>query len=85
MNYLVPLHKLHRLFNVEVDEGIVIVRLAEECPAVSLRRNSQIFTFFINLSYPRAHHRPNHSIGIVEYHKSISFTQESLSLQYRLQ
>jgi hypothetical protein len=43
-------------------------RLLAECPQCYCDEIRRMFTFHINIYFPRAYHRPDHSIHIVEYH-----------------
>jgi hypothetical protein len=51
-----------------------------ECPQCFCVEIRQIFTFSMNLYCPKAHHRLDHSIGIVEYHrKTLLFLNSTFS------
>jgi hypothetical protein len=50
----------------------VIHKLLAECPQFYCREIRQMLTFLISLYCPKAYHRPDYSIRIVEYKKIIS-------------
>jgi hypothetical protein len=58
---------------------ILYIKLAEH-PECYCGKIQQILIFLINLSYPKAYHRTNHSIHIAEYHR-IKLSLNKTSLQ----
>jgi hypothetical protein len=73
------------VLHVSLPIMFVYCKLAE-CPQCYCGETREMLTFLINLSWPKANHVHDRSMGIVEYQrKTYRQTQEHLSSQYRLE
>jgi hypothetical protein len=50
-----------------LQQHATLIQLQAECPQCNCGEIRQMLTFFTNIYCPKAYHRPDHSISIVEF------------------